>query len=247
MLGMSTMFTLIKIEGKLMWKGIDILIFGICFPIILATLFGYLLSKDASAGSSNFELSYAAVITIGVLATGVMGLPLTIADYRHRGILKRFQVTPVSPLQILFAQGLIQLCSAIVSFIGVTLVYYLMFDYQIVGSWLMFLSVYAFVIVAMYSIGIFIGSVVPDQKSANVWSSVAYFTMLLFSGATIPYEVMPRFFQWLMDILPLAHGIHLLKQVSTDGDMAGMAVPIVILSTFIIVGLFGSIKFFKWK
>lgn len=244
---MSTMLALLKIEGKLVWKGMDILIFGICFPIILAVLFGYLLSKDASAGSSNFELSYAAVITIGVLATGVMGLPLTIADYRHRGILKRFQVTPVSPLQILFAQGLIQLSSALVSFIGVTLVYYLLFDYQMVGSWLMFLSAYAFVILAMYSIGIFIGSVVPDQKAANMWSSVAYFTMLLFSGATIPYEVMPRFFQYIMDILPLSHGIHLLKLVSTGGEKAGMAIPTVILGICTVISLVGAVKFFKWK
>ncbi|OKP69280.1 multidrug ABC transporter permease [Paenibacillus sp. P3E] len=244
---MSTMFTLLKIEGKLVWKGIDILIFGICFPVILAALFGYVLSKDASAGSSNFELSYAAVITIGVLATGVMGLPLTIADYRHRGILKRFQVTPVSPLQILFAQGIIQLSSALVSFMGVTLVYYLFFDYQIVGSWLIFLSVYAFVILAMYSIGTLIGSVVPDQKAANMWSSIAYFTMLLFSGATIPYEVMPRFVQWIMDILPLSHGIHLLKLVSTGRETEGMTVPFLILGIVTVISLVGSFKFFKWK
>lgn len=244
---MSTFLTLLKIEGKLVWKGIDILIFGICFPIILATVFGYLLSKDGSTGASNFELSYAAVITIGVLATGVMGVPLTIADYRHRGILKRFQVTPVSPLQILFAQGLIQLSSALVSFIGVTLVYHLLFDYELRGSWTIFLLTYIFVILAMYSIGIFIGSIVPDQRSANVWSSVAYFTMLLFSGATIPYEAMPRLFQWIMDILPLSHGIHLLKQTSTGASLTDGLFHILILTLCIVIGLGGAIKFFKWK
>jgi len=244
---MSTFLTFVKIEGKLVWKGIDILIFGICFPIILATLFGYLLSKDGLAGPSNFELSYAAVITIGVLATGVMGVPLTIADYRHRGILKRFQVTPVSPLQILFAQGLIQLSSALVSFIGVTLVYHLLFDYELKGSWEIFLLTYTCVIIAMYSIGIFIGSIVPDQKSANVWSSFAYFTMLLFSGATIPYEAMPRFFQWVMDFLPLSHGIHLLKQASTGEPLTDGLFHIVILALCTVIGLCGAIKFFKWK
>lgn len=244
---MSTFLTFLKIEGKLVWKGIDILIFGIFFPIILATLFGYLLNKDSLASASNFELSYAAVITIGVLATGVMGVPLTIADYRHRGILKRFQVTPVSPLQILFAQGMIQLSSALVSFIGVTLVYHLLFDYELKGSWAIFLLTYMFIIIAMYSIGIFIGSIVPDQKSANVWSSVAYFTMLLFSGATIPYEAMPRFFQWMMDILPLSHGIHLLKQASTGEPLTDGLFHIVILALCIVIGLFGAIKYFKWK
>lgn len=244
---MSTFLTFLKIEGKLVWKGIDILIFGICFPIILATLFGYLLSKDDLAGASNFELSYAAVITIGVLATGVMGVPLTIADYRHRGILKRFQVTPVSPLQILFAQGLIQLSSALVSFIGVTLVYHLFFDYELKGSWFVFLLTYIFVIIAMYSIGIFIGSVVPDQKSANVWSSITYFSMLLFSGATIPYEAMPRIFQWLMDIMPLSHGIHLLKQATIGEAITDGLIHIIILGLCIATGLWGTIKFFKWK
>lgn len=244
---MNTFLTLVKIEGKLVWKGMDIFIFGICFPIILAIVFGYLLNKDGSTGASNFELSYAAVITIGVLATGVMGVPLTIADYRHRGILKRFQVTPVSPFQILFAQGLIQLSSALVSFIGVTLVYHLLFDYELKGSWTIFLLTYFFVILAMYSIGIFIGSVVPDQKSANIWSSVAYFTMLLFSGATIPYEVMPRFFQWIMDILPLSHGIHLLKQTSTGASLTDGFFHILILTLCIVIGLWEAIKFFKWK
>lgn len=243
---MNTMLTLLKIEGKLVWKGLDILIFGICFPIILATIFGFLLNEDTSNGASNFALSYPAVITIGVLATGVMGVPLTIADYRHRGILKRFQVTPVSPIQLLLAQGLIQLSSALVSFIGVTIVYHVFFDYSLQGNWLYFLSSYAFVILAMYSIGIFIGSIVPDQKAANLWSSVAYFIMLLFSGATIPYEVMPRFFQYIMNILPLSHGLHVMKQVSIGEPVTDVLGSSLVLILCVVIGLGGAMKYFKW-
>lgn len=142
---------------------------------------------------------------------------------------------------------MIQLSSALVSFIGVTLVYHLLFDYELKGSWPIFLLTYIFVILAMYSIGIFIGSIVPDQKAANVWSSVAYFTMLLFSGATIPYEAMPRLFQWIMDILPLSHGIHLLKQASIGASLTDGLFHIVILTLCIVIGLGGAIKFFKWK
>lgn len=244
---MSTFATFLKIEGKLVWKGMDVLIFGICFPIVLAAVFGYVLSKNAASGASDFELSYAAVSTVGVLATGVMGLPLTVADYRHRGILLRFQVTPVSPLRILFAQGLIQLSAAVAAFVGVTLVYVLLFDYSLKGSWLAFLASYGLVTCAMYSIGIFIGSLVPDQKAANVWSSVAYFSMLLLSGATVPYEIMPRFIQWVMDILPLSHGIHLLKIASTGAPFAESILHLAVLAACVIIGLGGAIKFFKWK
>lgn len=241
---MNTFLTFLKIEGKLVWKGMDIFIFGLCFPIILSLLFGYLMTNGDSIA---FQQSYPALITIGILATGVMGVPLTIADYRHRGILKRFKVTPVSPLLILFSQGTIQLSAAILSFIGVTMVYALLFDYTLTGSWILFLLSFALVIVAMYSIGIFIGSIVKDQKAANVWSSLAYFTMLLFSGATIPYEIMPTAIQWMMDVLPLSHGIHLLKQTSIGQPIGDSFLHIGVLLVCIIIGLYGSFKLFKWK
>ncbi|MBA9086377.1 ABC-2 type transport system permease protein [Fontibacillus solani] len=245
---MSKFGTLLKIEGKLVWKGLDILIFGILMPIILAALFGYVMSKDASSnGASMFEYSFPAVTTIGILATGVMGVPLTIADYRHRGILKRFQVTPISPLQIILAQVVIQLSSALVSFIGVTLVYTILFGYEMRGSWGLFLLAYSLVLAAMYSIGIFIGSVVPDQKSANLWSSIVYFSMLLFSGATIPYEIMPIFIQKIMNLLPLAQGIHLMKQVSIGEPFQDVVLAIIVMVVCIVVGLFGAKKYFKWK
>ncbi|MNO44273.1 Inner membrane transport permease YhhJ [compost metagenome] len=245
---MSTFSTLLKIEGKLVWKGLDILIFGIIMPIILAALFGYVMSKDASInGASMFEYSFPAVTTIGILATGVMGVPLTVADYRHRGILKRFQVTPTSPVQILLAQVMIQLSSALVSFIGVTLIYTILFGYEMRGSWGLFLLAYSLVLAAMYSIGIFIGSIVPDQKSANLWSSIVYFSMLLFSGATIPYEIMPSFMQKVMNLLPLAQGIHLLKEVSIGGPIQDAVLAIIVMGICIIVGLLGAAKYFKWK
>ena len=38
---------------------------------------------------------------ISVCAGGLMGLPLVVAEYRERKILKRFQVTPVSPSMLL--------------------------------------------------------------------------------------------------------------------------------------------------
>ncbi len=244
---MKTILTLVSIEGRLVWKGMDILIFGICFPVLLSALFGYLLSRDAAQGPSNFQLSFAAVTTIGILATGVMGLPLTIADYRHRGILKRFQVTPVSPALLLAAQGLIQLTAALLSLTAVVAVYHVFFQFRLGGSWPVFLGVYLFVMAAMYSIGLLIGSLVPNQRAANLWSSLAYFTMLLFSGATIPYEVMPRFAQWLMDLLPLAHGIHLLKQAAVGQSLSGALPHAAVLTACIIIGVGGAAKHFRWK
>ena len=43
-----------------------------------------------------------------------MGLPIVVADYRERKILKRFQVTPGSPVLLLGVELTIYICYAIV-------------------------------------------------------------------------------------------------------------------------------------
>lgn len=245
---MMTFYTLTKIEAKLVWRGLDILIFGIIFPIIVALLFGYIMNNELfTQGNTMFHHSYPAVVTISILATGVMGLPLTIADYRHRHILKRFQVTPASPLTLLCAQALVQFIASMLSFLGVTAVYLFVFNYEMAGSFGLFLCSYLFVLMAMYSIGILIGSIVPDQKAANLWGSLAYFGMLLFSGATIPFEIFPQILQNVFAFLPLSQGIQLLKEVSLGGVLSDMIFPIVTMMACVFISGFLSIKYFRWK
>ena len=73
---------------------------------------------------------------------------------------------------------------------------------------------YLLVMLSMFSIGLMVGGIAPDTKTASVAASVLYFPMLIFSGATVPYEVMPPVLQKNADILPLTQGIKLLKATS---------------------------------
>ena len=62
---MKIVLALVTIEGLLVWRGMDILIFGILCRVLFSFLFGHLLSRDATQGPSNFQLSLAAVTTMG--------------------------------------------------------------------------------------------------------------------------------------------------------------------------------------
>ena len=44
---------------------------------------------------------------------------------------------------------------------------------------------------AIFSIGMMIGGIAPDVRTAGMWASILYFPMLVLSGATLPYETMP--------------------------------------------------------
>jgi len=92
-----------------------------------------------------------------------------------------------------------------------------------------------------------VGGLAPDTKTAKGGASILYFPMLIFSGATLPYEVMPSALQKVADILPLTHGIKLLKASSLGLSIELVWMPIVIMLAFMIVCGGIAIRFFKWE
>lgn len=247
---MKTFKTLLKIESRLSLRGMDMFIFAICMPVavimILGSVYG---SKEAftGAGYTFLEQSFGAITTIAICAGGVMGLPLVIADYRSRKILKRFRVTPSSPALLLAVQTAVYALYAIVSLILVYVTGAVLFDYRLQGSWAHFLGSYLLVMLSMFSIGILVGGIAPNMKIASAVASLLYFPMLLFSGATLPYEVMPPALQKIADILPLTQGIKLLKAASLGLPADGILIPIIIITVTAIICITISIRFFKWE
>lgn len=246
---MKQYMTFLKIEGKLSLRSLDGILFGLIMPagifLLIASIAG-----DKQAGVFHYtylQSAFASLITIGICATAFMGIPLTIADYRDKKILKHFFVTPVSPLLILSVHVIIAMFVSIVSSLIITLLSIVMFDYQMQGHVLLFIGAYFLVMFSMYSIGMLIASLCRSVKSANLVTSLVYFPMLFLSGASIPYELFPKFLQNVADILPLTHGIKVLKQVSLGTIQDSIWISIVVLVVFTIVGSIVSIVNFRWE
>lgn len=247
---MKTFRTMLKTELKLSLRGMDMFIFAICMPLVVLVILGIIYgNKPAFEGAaySFLEQSFGALATISICAGGVMGLPLVVSDYRNKKILKRFKVTPVNPSIILLVQVVIYTMYAVVSLILLYLTATMFFGYRLQGSPLHFLGGYILVILSMFSIGMMVGGIAPDIKIASVVASVLYFPMLIFSGATLPYEVMPAALQKFADILPLAQGIKLLKAASLGLAVDSALVPVIVMSALAVICIAVSLKFFKWE
>ena len=65
------------------------------------------------------------------------------------------------------------------------------------------------------ALGMLVGGVAKDTKQAGVLASILYFPMLIFSGATLPMEVMPPVMQRIVSFFPLTQGITLMKNAPT--------------------------------
>lgn len=247
---MKTFNTMLKTELKLSLRGMDMFIFAICVPLVVLVILGIIYgNKPAFEGAEYtfLEQSFSALATISICAGGVMGLPLVVSEYRSRNILKRYKVTPISPALILFVQVAIYTLYSVVSLILLYLTSTLFFGYQFHGSIVTFFGGYLLVIVSMFSIGMMVGGIAPNTKMAGAIASILYFPMLIFSGATLPYEVMPSVLQKIANILPLTQGIKLLKNASLGLESSNVLLPALIMLVIAVVCIGISLKFFRWE
>jgi ABC-2 type transport system permease protein len=247
---MKAFRTLLRVEGKLVLRHPDVILFALLFPVGMVILLGIIYGgKPAYEGAAYtfIEQSFGAVASVGICASGLMGMPLNLSDYRHRKILRRYKVTPVSPGVLLAVQVLLHLAVAAVSALLVFSAAALLFGYRMAGSIWPFIGAYLIVALAVFGMGMLITSLASTMKTANTLCTVLYFPMLFLSGATIPYEVMPDAMQKAVNVLPLTQGIKLLKAFSLGTGTDGLMWPLVLLPVLAVVCTAVSIKYFKWE
>jgi len=238
---MKAFYALFRTEAKLAIRSGDMVFFGLLFPVGVMLLLGFISGAEATA------LGFGGTATVGICASGLMGIPLTFAGYRHEKILKRYKVTPVSPATLLLASTLVQTIFAWASGIAVFLIARLVFGVEIRGGIGRYALTFAFVQVTIYSIGFLIASLVPNVKIANVACTVAYFPMLFLSGATVPYEVLPSGLRAVSDAFPLTQGIKLLKGAVMGLDPALDATRILVLACVAVAVYSVSLVTFRWE
>ena len=247
---MKSFNTMLKTELKLSLRGMDMVIFAICMPIVVLVVIGVIYGNKPAFEGANYtflEQSFGAITSIAICAGGVMGLPLVVSDYRSKHILKRFKVTPVDPIVILLVEVTIYVLYSLVSMISLFLVAKLFFKFNMQGNILNFILGWLLVMISMFSIGIMVGGISKDSKIVGVIASVLYFPMLIFSGATIPYEIMPNIMKNIVDVFPLTQGIKILKSAILGQSVENIIIPIVIMLIITAICSAVAIKCFKWE
>ena len=245
---MKRFLTFLKVEGKLSLRSPDGIIFGIGMPVGVLLLIAVVAGSQSAGGAdySFLQSAFASLLTVGICATAFMGLPLTIADYRDKKILKHFFATPIRPFMILSVQVVIGMLTSFFSAALVTVLAVFGFGYRMEGDPFLFIGAFLLVMLSMYSIGMILASLCKTVKIANVVTTFGYFPMLFLSGATIPFELFPDTVQKVCNVLPLTHGIKLLKAVSLNMWSQEIWISVALLIVFAVVGCILSVVSFKW-
>ena len=247
---MKSFVILLKNELKLNIRNMNMVIFAVIMPLIVLVILGFIYGTKPAAEETAYsfmEQSFGALCCISICAGGLMGLPLVVSEYRERKILKRFQVTPVRPAKLLAVEFTIYMIYCIVSILTLFPAAILFWKIKIHGSFLLFLGSWLLTMVSTLSIGLFVGGIAKNMKSASVIACILYFPTLIFSGATLPFEVMPSVMQRIISIFPLTQGIQLMKTAFLGLPVENGLLPVITMCAVTIICFGISVKCFKWE
>lgn len=182
------------------------LAFTLAFPIVAMLVVGGAFGSEPAHG---FPLNpshwyIASYFTVMIGATGLVLLPVHIASYRERGVLRRFAAAGFPRWSFALAEltlGLIAIAiAAIVLLIVAAPVYGLppVQDPLRVAAGMITGSV------AFVSIGVLLGTLLPSARAAQAVGLLLYFPSLLLGVGGPPTFVMPPGLRAIAENLPLA-------------------------------------------
>jgi len=202
---MTRLAALVATEARLLFRDWTVLVFAFAFPalcmLILAGVFGDQ-PDEGFAMRRPDDYYVAASIGVPVIALSIVGLPVALASYRERGVLRRLEAFGISTAKVVAAQAvvtcaLILLAAAVVLALA-TPTYGIP---QVVHPAQTLLGLAAGT-ATLVLLGIAIGLAAPTARAAQAIGLLAFFPLYLLGGGGPPKGAMTGPMQTISDALP---------------------------------------------
>ena len=242
---MKAFLALLKIDLKLAMRNRTVLFFNYFFPLIFFFVFAQLM--DAHQGSIILQV-VAMVTVLGILGNGLFGAGMRAVQEREENVLRRYKVTPITPVPLLCASmitGVVLFVPSVILILWLARQFYGMAVPTQLGSFIIFVCLGA---VAFRSLGLIIAAVVNSSQESNILIQPIYMTMLFLSGATIPLTFMPHWLQNITQFIPATYLMTGISGMLVRGEtlLANLpAIGALILTT--VVATFIATKLFRWE
>lgn len=240
---MNALATLTRVEASLLLREPAAVLFTLGLPLILLTL-----NSGVDAGPTGVGVLEALVpgLLVYMLATlAVMTLPETLADYRDRGILRRYRVTPLRSWQIVGSHACTQLALGTAGAVLLVVVALIAFDVSAPASWPLVAFAFVSSAACLLSFGFLLGAVLPTVRTTQAVAAGLYFPAIFLSGAVWPSEALPELAQTLGRALPLTYAVNALREAWSGGSVDLVAVGVLLGTGAVATAM--ALRLFRWE
>ena len=202
----SAVGRLVQAELRLMVRDPLVLTFVVAFPIVTMLIIGgaFGTQPDRAFDFVNPAHWYvASYLTVVIAAMGLVMLPVHLASYRERGVLRRFAAAGFPRWSFPISQLIVGLATTTVSCALLLVVAAPVYGIPPVHAWWRVAAALALGSVAFVSIGVVLGSVLPSARSAQAVGLLIFFPSFLLGAGGPPPHVMGSVVRQVAGPLPL--------------------------------------------
>lgn len=218
------------VEAKLFVREPLALAFAFALPIITVLVLGGVFDVDDPAfeGAPPSDYYVAGYLGVVIAAVGLIMLPVHLAAYRERGILRRIEAShlpryslPVAHVGVSF--GVIVLASIVLMITSA-----LSYGVPAVAS--PSRTVVGFVVgsLSFTALGFLLGTALPNARAAQGIGLLLFLPMFLLGGAGPPPDAMSDAMRTISDYNPLTHVIRAIQEPWLDLGSGGTHLAIVV-------------------
>ena len=202
----SAVGRLVQAELKLMMRDPLVLTFVVAFPIVTMLIIGgaFGTQPDQAFDFVNPAHWYvASYLTVVIAAMGLVMLPVHLASYRERGVLRRFAAAGFPRWSFPISQLIVGLAATTVSCALLLAVAAPVYGVPPVHAWWRVTAALALGSIAFVSLGVLLGSVLPSARSAQAVGLLIFFPSFLLGAGGPPPHVMGSVVRQVAGPLPL--------------------------------------------
>ncbi|MEY2490140.1 MAG: hypothetical protein QOC70_2082 [Verrucomicrobiota bacterium] len=241
---MKAFLAFLKIDLKLARRNRAVLFFNYLFPLIFFFAFGFAFGRFGS----GILLVVTMVTTIGILGTGFFGAGMRAVQEREEDILRRYKVTPITPVPLLCAS----IAMGVILYIPtVGLMLFLahnIFGMAYPANWFSLLVFVCLGVAAFRAFGLIIAAVVNSSQEGNILIQIVYMPMLFLSGASFPLSFMPDWLKLVTQFIPASYLVTGMSGILQRGEtIAQNSKSVFALVVTLLVALFIATKLFRWE
>ena len=232
-------------------------VFTLLFPVILLVIFGSVFKDTIAPGVTFSQYFVAGMIASGLVNTGFQSLAITIPMERDVGGLKRLRGTPMPASSYFIGKAIlisVSLVLQIILLFGFGLIFFGVHMPTDPAKWFTFVWLVLLGSTCSTALGIAFSIVPKSGRGASAVVSPIVIVLQFFSGVFFIFTQLPTWMQQFAAIFPLKWLTQGMRSVFLPDSFATQEVAkswengrtFLILIIWLAVGIFFSVRKFKW-
>jgi ABC-2 type transport system permease protein len=175
-------------------------------------------------GLSRYNIVPGLIGTI-LTMTMVMLTGLAMTRERERGTMENLLATPVRPFEVMAGKILPYVVIGYVQLGVILAAAALLFEVPMVGSLALLLAMIGVFMLANLAVGFTFSTLAANQLQAMQMTFFFFLPSMLLSGFMFPFRGMPRWAQYVGEVLPLTHFLRIVRGIMLKGHDAWQVLP----------------------